>query len=137
MTNEYEEMLEKAKKSLPDTVKASERFVVPKVTGHIQGNKTIITNFIQIASFIHRKPENLLKYILKELATPGEFYKQALILGSKVPASKINEKIQQFVDEYVVCKDCGKPDTALKKDGTIFFMTCQACGAKYRVTTKF
>jgi translation initiation factor 2 subunit 2 len=130
---DYEKMLKKARDEMPDSVFESERFEIPKVTGHIQGNKTIISNFFAIADVLGRSPEHLLKYILKELATPGNLTKSALILGAKVPASRVNEKVRKYASEYVLCPDCGKPDTKIIKEGDFSFMKCQACGSKHQV----
>lgn len=127
----YENLLDRARKNLSESVLKSERFEYPKVIGHIQGNRTIVTNFYQIADALHREPEHLLKYVLKELATPGELKKSgALIMGTKVSASRINEKISQYVKEFVLCPECKRPDTKLTKEDKITFMKCQACGAK-------
>src|SRR3989338_11294368 len=127
---DYNSLLERGQKQLPEVVKASERFEMPRVLGHIQGNKTIISNFHQIASTLNRDPEHLLKFILKELATPGELKKTGFIIGTKIPASRINEKIEQYVREFVLCSECKKPDTTLIKEEKITFIKCQVCGAK-------
>jgi translation initiation factor 2 subunit 2 len=132
----YESMLQRGKEKLPETVVSTERFVVPKVTGHLEGNKTVISNFLQIASTIRRNPEHLAKYINRETAARGEIKKQLLVFNTKLPSQKINEKIQQYVDEFVICKECGKPDTKLSKEGVITFIRCQACGAKHSVNSK-
>jgi translation initiation factor 2 beta subunit (eIF-2beta)/eIF-5 len=42
---DYELMLERGKGKLPEIVESTERFNVPKVTGHLEGNKTVISNF--------------------------------------------------------------------------------------------
>ena len=120
--DEYEKMLDSAYKDLPELDKKQERFEIPKVRGHIQGNRTIISNFYQIATTLRRPPEHLLKFILKELATPGELKKQGVIIGSKVPASRINEKIEKYVEFFVLCKECGKPDTKLSKEAGFLFL---------------
>lgn len=129
-------MLEEGKKNLPDMVSETERFNIPKVRGHIEGNKTIVSNFREIANTLQRKSEHLLKYVLKELATPGEIRKNALIFGTKLSASKINEKIAQYVETFVLCKECGKPDTKLSKESGIYYLKCQACGAKHSFYAK-
>ena len=137
MKMEYKEMLENVRKNLPEVVFLKERFEIPKVLGHMQGNRTIISNFLQIASTLRRDINHLLKYVLKELATPGEIKKSgALILGTKVPASRINEKIRQYANEFVLCFECGKPDTKIEKDGELTYMKCTACGAKNFVKAK-
>ena len=126
-------MLQKARKELPESVLKVERFEIPKVMGHIEGNKTVISNFHQIAGALRRQPEHLLKFILKELATPGEIKKQLLVLGRKLSSAAINEKIQKYANEFVICPECKKPDTQLSKEDKITFIKCQACGAKHTV----
>jgi translation initiation factor 2 subunit 2 len=130
-------MLGEVRKHLPEVVFIKERFEIPKVIGHIQGNRTVISNFLQIASALRRDVDHMLKFVLKELATPGEVKKSgSLILGTKVPASRINEKIRQYAIEFVLCLECGKPDTQIVKEDGINYMKCTACGAKNVVKAK-
>jgi translation initiation factor 2 subunit 2 len=130
---DYKELLEKARKELPQSVFEKGRFEVPKVKGHLQGNKTVISNFHQIATTLNRPPEHLLKFILKELATPGDVKKNELIIGTKIAASRVNEKIQKYATTYVLCHECGKPDTQLIKEKDRYYLKCAACGAKHMV----
>ncbi len=130
---DYKELLKKGRSELPESVFESERFEIPKVIGHLQGNKTVISNFHAIADKLSRPVDHFLKYILKELATPGNLTKNGLIIGTKVPASRINEKIRKYASEYVICPDCGKPDTKIIKEGELFYLRCQACGSKHQV----
>lgn len=133
----YKELLKQARENLPEAVFEKERFEIPKVRGHIQGNRTIITNFLQIATSLGREPEHMLKYILKELATPGEIKKSgSVIVGTKIPASRINQKIRQYADEFVFCPECGKPDTKLEKERDLMFIKCTACGYRHPVKSK-
>ena len=133
---DYESLLERGKSILPETTQGSERFIIPNIRGHIQGNKTVLSNFLQIAQHMRRPPEHLLKYVLKELATPGEIKKQFVILGTKVPAKRINDSIQEYAETFVICRECRKPDTKMSKEGNVYFLKCQACGAKYSVFSK-
>jgi translation initiation factor 2 subunit 2 len=132
----YEDMLKKARSELPEDIGKGERFVVPKVIGHIQGNKTVISNFIQIAQTIGRPVEHLLKYINREMAAMGEIKKTLAIFNTKLSANKMNEKIQAYVDNFVICRTCGRPDTKLHKESSVTIMTCQACGARQSITSK-
>ena len=67
---DYETMLKKAREQLPESVFERERFEIPKVRGHLEGNKTVISNFPQLASSLRRPVEHLLKFLFKELSTP-------------------------------------------------------------------
>ncbi|MEK6841137.1 MAG: translation initiation factor IF-2 subunit beta [Nanoarchaeota archaeon] len=132
----YEKLLERAKANLPEIKQTTERFELPKVTGHIQGNKTVISNFSMIAKTLNRDQNHLLKYLLRELASPGSIDGPRLILGRKISSSLINAKIEQYTNEFVLCPVCKKPDTVLKKEERITMMKCTACGAKNPVRTK-
>ena len=132
----YEKLLKKAKENLPELKISSERFEIPKALGHVQGNKTIISNFAAIAKTLNRDQAHLLKYLLKELATPGNVDGPRLILGRKIPASLINDKIEQYTKEFVLCPVCKKPDTIITKEERIATMKCTACGAKHPVRAR-
>jgi translation initiation factor 2 subunit 2 len=132
----YEDMLNEAREKLPQNIQTSTRFEIPNVRGQIEGNKTIISNFFAIADTLRRKPAHLLKYVQKELATPGVIKKQAVVFGSKIPASKVNEKIKSYAEEFVFCKECRGPDTKMIKEGDVYYINCQACGAKHSFYAK-
>ncbi len=126
----YEQLLEEAQKSLPENVIVTHRFEIPKAKGHIQGNKTIITNFNQILGDLRRDKDHFLKFLLKELATPGILDGPRLVLSRKVSASFINQKIKQYVDTFVICSNCGKPDTQIFLKNECSYLKCGACGAE-------
>ena len=130
---DYAQLLKRGREQLPESVFLKERFEIPKALGHIEGNKTIIRNFAKIAQTLQRPPEHLLKFVLKELATPGVFRNQTLIVGTKASAQRINDKIREYADEFVLCSECGKPDTKILKEGEFSFLRCMACGAKRNV----
>lgn len=132
----YEEMLKDAYKNVKQIEVSSERFEIPKIQGHFEGKKTILTNFSQIVAHIRRNPEHFQKYLLKELAASGNKEGDRLVLNIKVPSAKINQKIEDYVKEFVLCKECKKPDTELLKEDRLAFIHCLACGAKHSVRSK-
>ncbi|MBI4447974.1 translation initiation factor IF-2 subunit beta, partial [Candidatus Woesearchaeota archaeon] len=120
-----------AKEKLPKIAPtASERFEIPRVTGHVEGFKTIITNFSAICSTFRREPAHLLKFLQRELATPATIDGPRLVLGRKLPSSLINSKVEQYANTFVLCQECKKPDTQLIKEGESLTIKCTACGAK-------
>jgi translation initiation factor 2 subunit 2 len=135
----YEEMLEEAYTKIKQTASSGNgngRFEIPKVEGHFEGKKTILTNFFQIASHLRRSPEQFQKFMLRELAAQGQKDGDRLILNIKVPSTKINQKIEEYVNEFVLCKECKKPDTELLREDRVTFIHCLACGAKHPVRSK-
>lgn len=132
----YEELLNEAYEKIKPISSSGERFEIPKVVGHFEGKKTILTNFFQIADHIRRSPEHFQKFMLKELAASGQKEGDRFVLNMNVPSAKINQKIEQYVKEFVLCKNCGKPDTELVKEDRLSFVKCLACGAKHSVRAK-
>ena len=134
----YEKLLEEAysEVKIPQGGEKNGRFEVPKVEGHFQGKKTILTNFFQIASYLRRNPEHLQKFLLRSLAASGQIEGDRLVLNNRIPSAKINQKIEDYVSEFVLCKECGKPDTELMRQDRITFLHCLACGAKHPVRSK-
>jgi len=134
---DYEKLLDLAYKDIKPIEHKGERFEVPKIEGHAEGTKTILINLPQIASYLRRDINHLLKYLLKELATSGAIKQNRVILQRKINSLKINEKIEDYVKEFVLCEQCGKPDTELIREKGFNFLHCLACGAKHSVRAKF
>lgn len=132
----YEKLLEQAYNQLKPIEASRERFEIPNIEGHIEGTKTILTNLSQIASYLRRNQDHLLKFLLKELATSGSIKNGRVILQRKLPSLKINEKIQDYAKEFVICSQCKKPDTELIKEKSFLFIHCLACGAKSSVRAR-
>ena len=65
----YGELLESALKQLPESSRKATRFEMPKVKGMIEGNKTIVTNIVDIANYLGRDIHHLIKFLNRELAT--------------------------------------------------------------------
>ncbi len=133
MTDDYNALLNRAKEKIPEELAQTERLEIPKVKGHVQGTKTIIVNLLQIAKITDRDPAHLLKFLLKELATAGETKGQNTTFNNKIPSKKLNEKIEKYTKLFVICKECGKPETKLIKEDGINQIKCNACGAKYTI----
>ncbi len=132
----YQELLEQAYNKIKPIEKSKDRFEIPKIEGHHEGTKTILTNLQQIASYIRRNQDHLLKFLLKELASSGSIKDNRVILQRKILSGKINEKIEEYIKEFVLCSQCKKPDTELIKEKGISFIHCLACGAKHGVRTR-
>src|SRR3989344_3319158 len=125
---DYEEMLKKAAKNLP--ARSETRFETP-VASVIGGKRqTVVKNFSDIVKALRRSPQEMAKYMFKELAVPGDIKGAELVLQAKVPTSLINRRIKEYARDFVLCKECGKPDTMLQKIGSYTFIKCEACGAK-------
>ena len=133
---DYKKLLEKAYDEVKVVGAMGERFEIPKIEGFFEGKRTILTNFLQIATYLRRDQEHLQRFLSKELATQIIKDNERLVLNAKISSKKINPKIEEYVREFVLCKECNKPDTELIKEGKFTVLHCLACGAKHPIRTK-
>jgi len=128
----YEELLKKAKSNLPK-MDATKRFEVPYAVAFTEKRFTRFKNFMEIVKKLRREPEHLAKFLFRELAVPGAIEGNELVLQGRINRSLLNNRITDYVKEYVLCKECNRPDTTLQKDGKMIIIKCEACGAKRTV----
>jgi translation initiation factor 2 subunit 2 len=133
---DYEALLDRAKKKLPHTLESHDRFQVPEPDVMIEGKTTVIRNFGDIVDTLRREPDHLLGYLLRELGTAGTMEGRRVVFKGKVATSQIADRINNYVDEYVLCSECSRPDTKIAKDGRVLILVCETCGAHRPVHVK-
>lgn len=134
LDSEYEKLLDRAFSKVPNLSTENVDFKIPTVDSIVQGTKTIIKNFSQIAGVARRGEGEIAKYITKELAAPVSIEEQRLIISAKVNADVLNSKLKKYFETYVVCKECHKPDTNVISSSRGFItLVCEACGARYTI----
>ena len=126
---DYDELLNRAQSNLPQK-KTEGRFEIPSAIVQQSGKQTIIKNFADMAKTLRREPKHIAKYLFKELAIPGSQKGNELVLQAKINSSMINQRIRDYVKDFVLCTECGKPDTNITEEKGIYFVKCEACGAR-------
>jgi len=126
---DYDSLLERAKKKLPTTLESHDRFQVPEPDVMIEGKTTVIRNFGDIVDTLRREPDHLLGYLLREIGTAGTMEGRRVVFKGKVGTAQVADRIKDYVDEYVLCSECSRPDTKIVKDGRVLILTCETCGA--------
>ncbi|RZD37958.1 MAG: translation initiation factor IF-2 subunit beta [Methanobacteriota archaeon] len=127
----YDKLLERAREGLEDVMQNADRFnpPTPEIL-HEGSKKTIIRNFSEIVDALRRDENHLYKFLLQELGTAGSINNRRLVLQGRVPTRKINERIKSYIDTFVVCQECNRPDTSFLRVGRTLNLHCEACGAK-------
>jgi len=133
---DYEALLERAKKKLPHTLESHDRFQVPDADVMIEGKTTVIRNFGDIVDVLRREPEHMLGYLLRELGTAGTMEGRRAVFKGKVTTAQVADRIKSYVDEYVLCSECNRPDTKIVKDDRVLILVCETCGAHRPVHVK-
>lgn len=134
---DYEALLKRAHESMPEEeLTGEERWSVPELDIIYEGRTTVWRNFQEVVDAIRRDAEHIQGHILRSLGSAGSRDGRRLILKSVIPAEKLKEKVNEYVNTFVICGECGKPDTHLIKEGRINVIECMACGAKRPVKVK-
>jgi len=121
--------LERAMRSMPATKGTKERFQIPVPKIFYEGKTTVLDNFASIADALNRDPDHLMKFLLQELGTAGKIEGHRGIFQGKFTEQAIQNQIEAYVDEYVICSECKLPDTHLIKSDRVLMLKCDACGA--------
>jgi translation initiation factor 2 subunit 2 len=128
MPDTYEKLLEEAYSHITERSDSGERFNIPAVKVYFEGKTTVLENFTEIYQTLRREPDHLMKHMLSELGTAGKIEGSRAVFNGKFEQDQIESIIRGYVDDYVICSECGKPDTRLVKEGRINTLRCDACG---------
>lgn len=133
---DYNDLLDRARKGLPTTITEHERFQVPEVELLIEGKNTVFRNFGDIIDMIERDPKHLFLFLLRELGTAGEIDGRRVIFKGQVSSAKLEDRLNSYMETFVICSECKKPDTKLVKEGRTLLLSCTACGATRSIKSK-
>ncbi len=124
--DDYLSLLDRAKTQLPETIEKHERFVVPEPDVFQEGKTTVFRNFGDVVDTLRREPEQILQYLLRELGTPGTMEGRRVVFKTRLTPQQIADKIQNYVDTFVLCSECGRPDTHINKEDRVLIFECEA-----------
>jgi translation initiation factor 2 subunit 2 len=130
MERNYEELLKRAYSQIPQVSLKRERLQLPKINLSVIGMRTIIYNFKEIADALGRDPQHLLKFLTRETATAATLQESRAIFKGKFSHETFERLIQRYIESFVTCPVCKRPDTNIVKEKRLSFLVCEACGAK-------
>jgi len=126
---EYLKLLDKAVAQLPPEKGKGERFEMPKPVSSVMGSRTILFNLKDICDRLKRNKAHLLRHLAGELATSGTIDKDRAIFQGKFDNRALEQLVERYVKEFVLCPVCHQPDTKITRKDRIYFLVCEACGA--------
>jgi len=127
--DDYAKMLDRAYLSIPKKALEHERFEIPRADSLIQGKKTVMRGFTTLLKDLRRDKKHFLKYLMKETGSPITENGNNIIISGKVNSIEMNKIIANYFSQFVLCAECGKPDTKIISERGTKMMKCEACGA--------
>ena len=134
--DDYMALLNRAKEVLPETIVNHERFEIPELDILQEGKITVFRNFIDVTDKLRRDPQHLLQFLLRDLGTPGNIEGRRVVFKAKISPATITEKIAIYTETYVICSECGLPDTKMLKEDRTLILECEACGARRSINVR-
>jgi translation initiation factor 2 subunit 2 len=129
LMEDYMKGLERAMSRLPASRGTEDRFVIPPPKIFYEGKTTVLENFTSIADALNRDPDHLMKFILQEMGTAGKIEGQHAVFQGRFTEQNLERHIDSYVQEYVICSECHRPDTQLIRSDRVLMLKCEACGA--------
>lgn len=127
---DYTTLLKRARDQIPPEVFEQPRFKIPKVDSFVQGTRTVIRNFKDITDTLRRDSRHLIRYLAHELATAGELRGRQAIFNGRFLFRVLEELIERYTTEFVLCPICNRPDTEIKREERLLILVCTACGGR-------
>ncbi len=126
---DYSASLDRAMDEVPDIQAGEDRLSMPDPNAQKDGAFTRLTNLGEISDTLDREAEHLHRFIQRELGTNGKFQNGRGRYNGNFSASEFDAAISSYVEEYVLCSECGLPDTRLVRENRTPMLRCDACGA--------
>lgn len=131
---DYDEQLERAIEDKPDIAGDDERFEVPEPNVRPEGHVTVYENFQDTIDRLGRDEDHVLKFLQNELGTSAHLDERGRArLKGEFNQRRVQAVLDEYVDTYVICPECGLPDTKLTTDQGAELLECEACGARSAV----
>ncbi|WP_225334556.1 translation initiation factor IF-2 subunit beta [Halomicrobium urmianum] len=128
---DYDDMLDKALEDTPDIEGSSDRFEVPEPDVRQEGNTTVYENFQDLVDRLDRDEDHVMKFLQNELGTSGHIDESGRArLTGDFREDRIAEAVDAYTEEFVLCPECGLPDTRLEREQGAILLRCEACGAR-------
>jgi translation initiation factor 2 subunit 2 len=129
----YDELLKRARAEVPEVTLKKERLEMPNLYTSMVGMRTTISNFKEVAETLDRDPQHILKFLTREMATAATYHDGRAIFQGKFPRDTFERLLQRYMEAFVICPVCKRPDTRIVKEKRLSFVVCNACGAKSSV----
>jgi translation initiation factor 2 subunit 2 len=129
----YDELLKRARAEVPEVTLKKERLEMPRLFVSMVGMRTTISNFKEVADTLDRDPQHILKFLTREMATAATYHDGRAIFQGKFPRDTFERLLTRYMESFVICPVCKRPDTKIIKEKRLSFIICNACGARSSV----
>ncbi|KAK7908262.1 eukaryotic translation initiation factor 5 [Apiospora marii] len=105
-----------------------------KVEGKGNGIKTVVVNLSSVAQSLARPGSYVIKWFGLDLGAQTNIDPpdDRWIINGSHDAEVLQKSLFTFIEKYVLCDDCGNPETDITIKDDVVRKDCKACGARSR-----
>lgn len=132
-------LIDRAYVELKKDKKQKKGFIKPEILNH--NRKSYVSNFIKFCNSINRDPEDVRKFINKDMGVDVSFISEnnldnidnnlsnrtGLKFNNMYKQAHILNCITNYMKQFVICEICKSGDTEIKKIDRINFICCNSC----------
>lgn len=111
------------------------RYKMPVVYGKVEGRgngiKTVIPNISEVALSLHRSPAEVCKFFGTEIGAQTSYSEKddRAVVNGQHTDPQLQDMMHKYIEKYVICPNCGLPETEYKIRNGCIYHRCAACGA--------
>lgn len=105
------------------------RYKRPTIDEKLEKNFIKIVNIDEISKSIQRTNNELCQWFKKRVGANVRVDGGNLVINSKKNRNiELEDILEEFIEGYVICRDCGNPETWYSPYKTRVLLNCKACG---------
>lgn len=108
------------------------RYKTPQLSINVIGKgkmiKTFLTNIDEVSKALYVPVNYLPAYFSYELGLQFNTQGGEVYISGNPGVSKLSEKFDKFIKEFVLCSDCNLPENKFSHRSGKIFLDCKSCG---------
>ena len=98
--------------------------------GKGKGKKNFFKKFQRTVNNNKKTGSHVLKFFTNEIGTSGSVEGNRAIFQGKHSKTQLTKLLERYVNDYLLCPECSKPETHFITQNRVELMKCDACGSR-------
>lgn len=109
------------------------RYKMDKLIVTRQKNATCITNIKKVSKDIERNELMIIEHFKYKFNAPFTFKNDIVKTSKIIEYEDFEFALREFIEHFVLCKNCGLPETEYLNEGKNIYINCRACSASFKM----
>jgi translation initiation factor 2 beta subunit (eIF-2beta)/eIF-5 len=92
-----------------------------------QGQKIFFSNIDSVCKSLERTPQQIIQFLKKHFGSSFDYKNNVASTTKDITKEELQNAVFKFIENYVLCKKCGNPETLHNKSKDGNYLICKAC----------